>query len=165
MKSFYALLLVSVFSIPQAFAQAVNDEDISIRVNQAIINNDNLSSSDVLVVSINGYVMLAGQVLSDDLKQEASVTAAFASMNIRRLINELEVVDALDTSFAASDQAILDQIIDVIPELSPATMPVIHNGVVHLMGQVTRDEGSTVANAISRMDGVKNIRISYEYIQ
>jgi hypothetical protein len=165
MKGFYTLLLVSVFSMPLAFAQAVNDQDIRNRVNQALTNNESFSSSDILVVSINGHVMLAGQVLSDDLKQEASVTAAFASMNIRRLINELEVVDALDTSFVDSDQAILEQIIKVIPELSPATMPVIHNGVVHLMGQVTRDEGSTVANTISRMNGVKNIRISYEYIQ
>ena len=114
---------------------------------------------------MNGYVMLAGQALSQEQKQQASLTTAFASDKIRRLINELEIVDSLDDSFEASDQAILDQIIETIPAMSPSTIPVIHNGVVHLLGQVTRSEGDEVANAISLMTGVKNIRLSYEYIQ
>ena len=134
-------------------------------MNKAIQNDTLLDGADILVVSVNGYVMLAGQALSQEQKQQASLTTAFASKNIRRLVNELEIVDSLDSSFEASDRAILDQIIEVIPAMSPATVPVIHNGVVHLLGQVTRSEGDEVANAVSRMSGVKNIRLIYEYIQ
>ncbi len=171
MRILSSLLLVTCCYIPFGQAQqtpeapAINDADITSRLNRAIESDPLLDGADILVVSVNGYVMLAGQALSQEQKQQASLTTAFASSNIRRLMNELEIVDSLDSSFEASDQAVLDQIIETIPAMSPATIPVIHNGVVHLLGQVTRTEGDAVANAISRMSGVKNIRLSYEYIQ
>lgn len=163
----YIRLLVMAFTLFGAVAQAqeVNDENITSRVNRAFEKYPDLEGSDILVVSVNGYVMLAGQVLNDEQKQQASVAAAFASDDIRRLMNELEVVEAIDHSFDSEDQKILDQIVAVIPDMSPATIPVIHNGVVHLLGQVTREEGNEVATTISKMAGVKNIRLSYEFIQ
>lgn len=171
MRILSSFLLATCLYIPPGQAQqtpedsTINDAEITSRLNRAIEADALLESADILVVSVNGYVMLAGQALSQEQKQQASLTTAFASDNIRRLINELEIVDSLDSSFEANDQAILDQIIETIPTMSPATIPVIHNGVVHLLGQVTRNEGDDVANAISRMSGVKNIRLSYEYIQ
>ena len=171
MRILSSFLLATCLYIPPGQAQqtpedsTINDAEITSRLNRAIEADALLESADILVVSVNGYVMLAGQALSQEQKQQASLTTAFASDNIRRLINELEIVDSLDSSFEANDQAILDQIIETIPTMSPATIPVIHNGVVHLLGQVTRREGDNVANAISRMSGVKNIRLSYEYIQ
>jgi osmotically-inducible protein OsmY len=171
MRILSSFLLATCLYIPPGQAQqtpedsTINDAEITSRLNRAIEADALLESADILVVSVNGYVMLAGQALSQEQKQQASLTTAFASDNIRRLINELEIVDSLDSSFEANDQAILDQIIETIPTMSPATITVIHNGVVHLLGQVTRNEGDDVANAISRMSGVKNIRLSYEYIQ
>ena len=171
MRILSSFLLATCLYIPPGQAQqtpedsTINDAEITSRLNRAIEADALLESADILVVSVNGYVMLAGQALSQEQKQQASLTTAFASDNIRRLINELEIVDSLDSSFEANDQAILDQIIETIPTMSPATSTVIHNGVVHLLGQVTRNEGDDVANAISRMSGVKNIRLSYEYIQ
>ena len=171
MRILSSFLLATCLYIPPGQAQqtpedsTINDAEITSRLNRAIEADALLESADILVVSVNGYVMLAGQALSQEQKQQASLTTAFASDNIRRLINELVIVDSLDSSFEANDQAILDQIIETIPTMSPATITVIHNGVVHLLGQVTRNEGDDVANAISRMSGVKNIRLSYEYIQ
>ncbi len=168
MRILLSLLLATSCLIPLCQAQdnpQIDDAAITSQLNKAIRNDTQLDGADILVVSVNGYVMLAGQALSQEQKQQASLTTAFASNNIRRLMNELEIVEALDSSFEASDRAILDQIIEVIPAMSPATVPVIHNGVVHLLGQVTRSEGDEVANAVSRMSGVKNIRLSYEYIQ
>ena len=144
-------------------AQEVNDNDIVNRVQQALNNNAELEGADISIFSVNGYVLLAGQVLTPQQRQEASVTTAFAVNSIRRLINELDVVATLDNSFEEDDQTILEQISAVIPEMSPATLPVIHDGVVHLLGRVTRKEGNEVATAISKMRGVKNIRLSYEF--
>lgn len=145
-------------------AQDISDEEIGDRVTQAISNNEELIGSDIFVASVNGYVLLAGQVLTPQQRQEASVAAAFATNDIRRLINELQVVEELEYSFEESDQAILTQIEAVIPEMSPSTFPVIHDGVVHLLGRVTREEGNEVANTISKMSGVKNIRLSFEFL-
>lgn len=165
MKKFLTALLITCMTIPALQAQDVDDQDIVDRVTRAIETNVELMGAEISIFSVHGYVLLAGQVLSPQQRQAASVAAAFATMDIRRLINELEVVDALDDSFNESDMAILDQIVEVIPEMSPQTLPVIQNGVVHLLGQVTREEGDEVAQTISKMSGVKNIRISYEYVQ
>jgi osmotically-inducible protein OsmY len=145
------------------FAQAVDDRVIASGVNFALSNDKVLEGSDLMAFSVNGYVILAGQVLSEEQKNRAAVTANFASRDIRLLINELEVVNALDYSFDASDRLLLSQIQSVIPGMSPATIPVIHNGVVYLLGQVTQDEGNEVTQTISRMQGVKGIRLSFEY--
>lgn len=165
MKTLLTALFISFMLVPGIQAQDVDDQDIIDRASRAIENNVELTGSDISVFSVHGYVLLAGQVLSPQQRQAVSVTVAFAARDIRRLINELEVVDALDDSFNEDDQAILDQIIEVIPEMSPETLPVIHNGVVHLLGQVTREEGNEVATAISKMTGVRNIRLSYEFVQ
>lgn len=158
------LLAVLALLITQiATAQQVDDQAIASRVNFALSNDKALQGSDMLAVSVNGYVILAGQVLSEEQRNRAASAAAFASRDIRRLINELEIVESLDDSFEAGDRSIMDQIQAVIPGMSPATIPVIHNGVVYLLGQVTRDEGNEVAQTISRMDGVKAIRLSFEY--
>lgn len=156
-----ALLLVSTTLV---VAQDVDDQAIASRVNFALKNSKALTGADLLAFSVNGYVLLAGQVLSEEQKNTAAGAAAFASRDIRRLINELEIVEALDYSHAPGDQMILDQIVAVIPGMSPATYPVIHNGVVYLLGRVTREEGNEVAQTISRMEGVKSIRLSFEYI-
>ena len=146
-----------------ALAQDVDDRAIASRVNFALNNDKALQGSDLLAISVNGYVILAGQVLSEEQKNTAAAAAGFASRDIRRLINELEVVDALEYSFEVNDRMIMDQIQSVIPGMSPSTIPVIHNGVVYLLGRVTREEGNEVTQTISRMQGVKGIRLSFEY--
>lgn len=162
---FLATVFMALLLLPAAQAQPVDDQTITSRVNSVIENNEDLASADVLVVTVNGYVLMAGQALSAQQKQDISTAVAFASTGIRRLINELEVVDALDFSHEPGDRLILEQIVAVVPALSPDTLPVIHNGTVHLLGRVTREEGTEVAEAISSMQGVQNIRLSYEYIQ
>ncbi len=88
-------LLATCCYIPLGQAQqarddsTVNDAEITSRLNRAIQGDALLDSADILVVSVNGYVMLAGQALSQKQKQQASLTTAFASDKIRRLINEL----------------------------------------------------------------------------
>lgn len=163
MKRIFITALFLVLTSLSA-AQEIDDTSISTRVNFAQQNSKALNGSDFLAVSVNGYVLLAGQVLSEEQRNAAAAAAAFASKDIRRLINELEVVDELDYSFDAPDRQILAQIEAVIPAMSSATVPVIHNGMVFLLGRVSRAEGNDVAQQISRMDGVKGVKISYEYI-
>jgi len=162
MKHIFIAALFLLFT-SLATAQEIDDAAIASRVNFALQNSKALTGADFMAFSVNGYVLLAGQVLSEEQRNTAAAAAAFASKDIRRLINELEVVETLDDSFDAADRHILEQIEAVIPTLSPATIPVIHNGVVFLLGRVTRADGNDVAQQISRMDGVKAIKISYEY--
>ena len=143
-------------------AQGIDDSSITTRINRAIERSDELEGSDIQVTSVNGFVLLTGQVLNADQKQKASVAVAFATDDMRRLINELEVVNTLDSSFRDSDAALQSRIIDEIRDLTQSTTAVVFNGTVHLLGQVSKDERDAVATKISKMPGVKNIRLSFE---
>lgn len=159
------LLLSLALAAPLLHAQDVDDAAIIDRVSRAIANDDELAGADIHVTSVNGFVLLTGQALNADQKQQASIAVAFATNAMRRLINEVEVVDALDASFADSDAALQRHIMDEIRNLTHNTTVVVFNGTVHLLGQVSRDERDAVTSVISKIPGVKTIRLSYEIVQ
>jgi len=145
-------------------AQGIDDSSITTRINRAIERSDELEGSDIQVTSVNGFVLLTGQVLNADQKQKASVAVAFATDDMRRLINELEVVDALNSSFRDSDAALQSHIMDEIRDLTQSTTAIVFNGTVHLLGQVKPEERDAVATKISKIPGVKSIRLSFEVL-
>ena len=145
-------------------AQGIDDSSITTRINRAIERSDELEGSDIQVTSVNGFVLLTGQVLNADKKQKASVAVAFATDDMRRLINELEVVNALNSSFRDSDAALQSHIMDEIRDLTQSTTAIVFNGTVHLLGQVKPEERDAVATKISKIPGVKSIRLSFEVL-
>jgi osmotically-inducible protein OsmY len=156
------LLTILLLSLP-AVAQDVDDAAIVSRVERAIANDETLTDADIHITSVNGYVLLTGQALNADQKQQASIAVAFATDAMRRLINELAVVDTIDTSFQSSDAALTDSINTAISDLTEQTTVVVHDGTVHLLGRVSREQGNTVAQAVSKIAGVKTIRLSFEF--
>ena len=163
MKTLHCTLLTALLIALPVLAQEVDDTAIISRVETAIADNEELAGAQVQVNSVNGYVLLTGQALSAEQKQQASVAVAFATNDMRRLMNELEVVDTIDTSYQASDAALAEAIDTEIQNLTHRTTVVVHNGTVHLLGQVSREEGNTVAQVISKIPNVKTIRLSYEF--
>lgn len=164
MKLLYTCLVALLVTQP-VVAQDVDDDAIVSRVERAIASNDELAGANIRVTSVNGYVLLTGQALSADQKQQVSVAVAFASNAMRRLMNEVDVVDAIDESFADSDAALQAAIDDEIDSLTENTTVVVHNGTVHLLGRVSRSEGNAVAQKVSGIPGVDNIRLSFEFTE
>ena len=77
MRILSSFLLATCLYIPPGQAQqtpedsTINDAEITSRLNRAIEADALLESADIQVVSVNGYVMLAGQALSQEQKQQA----------------------------------------------------------------------------------------------
>jgi osmotically-inducible protein OsmY len=161
--TFSRFTLLACLLVAPVYAQDVDDAAIHSRVGNAIENSDELDGANIHVTSVNGYVLLTGQVLSADQKQQASVAVAFATRAMRRLINEVEVVDSIDDGFLASDATLKTNIEEAIKNLTHRTTVVVHNGSVHLLGQVSRSEGNAVAQKASTISGVKTIRLSFEF--
>jgi len=159
------ITLAALLLAGTTFAQDVDDASIISRVSRAIERSEELEVSDIQVTSVNGFVLLTGQTLSAEQKQKASVAVAFATDDMRRLINELEVVDALNSSFRDEDAALQSHIMDEIRNLTHNTTVVVYNGTVHLLGQVKPDERDAVATKVSKIPGVKGIRLSFEVMQ
>ena len=85
----------------RSFSQQVEDESIETK---AIVNihaaNEDFDSADFLVVSYNGYVLIAGEVASQALKDQAS-SVVREIPGVRRIYNEMEIgrpSDALSIS-------------------------------------------------------------------
>lgn len=164
-KSLLNLLLTLFFSLSLfsiSLAQTPEDETIMLRVNKILQSNDALTSSQIKVSSVNNYVLLTGQILSAAQRSEASASLVFSS-GATRLINELEVVNTIDTSFAEADEALRKMIQDDIQYIGPNSVVIVHRGTIHLMGTVDREEAKYASSRISKIDGVANIRLSYEF--
>lgn len=152
----------------RTFYQRLADETIETK---AIVN---LHAADVrydqahlVVQSYNGYVLVAGQVPSEDLRQKANEVIRDIR-DVRRIYNELEVAAASSTMTRASDLWIANKVKTFLLASSNTpgmrTKVIAENGVVFLLGLVTREEGDRIADRAAGLSGVQRVVRLFEYI-
>lgn len=123
--------------------------------------------SHIVVVSYNGVVLLAGQTPRAELKQQAAQVAANIQ-GVKRVHNELQVLPPSSGLARSSDTWLTTKIKaqmigdESIP--SGRIKVITENGIVYLMGLVTRAEGQRAANAVQSVAGVQRIVKLFEYI-
>lgn len=147
---------------------AIDDNAVSERILQAFQEDTLYEDALVLVASERGFVLLAGQVLSQEARDKATNIAAFAGRDIRRIINELQVVESLNENTADTDAALADTIRQELrsdhPEPAEKVRVVVHRSVVYLMGALTSEQVNEVATFVSRIPGVAEIKTAFEFI-
>ena len=120
------------------------------------------------VYSHNGVVLLVGQVASEALKQRATEITSRASTKIKRIHNELEVIDNTDLLQRGNDAWIATRIKTQMVANSdiPArkVRVITENGSVYLMGMVSELEGDKAANLARNVAGVSKVVKVFEYI-
>lgn len=127
------------------------------------------SAAAVAVNDFDGLILITGQVLSEEEKSKVSNAVAFsAGSQLRRLSNELRVVEQIDLSTAESDAALAtaanDLLASTAPSLAEQTEAVVENSTVFLMGRVTRAQGDAAAQLVSALEGVAAVKVVLEYI-
>jgi osmotically-inducible protein OsmY len=118
-------------------------------------------------ISYNRNVLLIGEARSEDIKQRAAKIVAGVD-GVREIYNELEVSDKLGFRSAANDAAISTQVKARLVG-STGTNPLnVHvateDGVVYLMGLVTRREADEASRVAASTSGVKRVVRVFEYI-
>lgn len=141
---------------------------LSERLSSAIRSAGPEAADTVKVTSIDGIVLLTGQVLSQVAKSQATNAAAFAGGNeLRRLTNELRVVDSINISSAEQDArlaASVERILTAsLPESAEKVRAVVDNARLYLVGRVSREEGEAAAGLVARLEGVESITTVFEY--
>jgi len=152
----------------RTFYQRLADESIETK---AIVNlhaaDDRFDQSHLVVQSYNGYVLIAGQVPSEDLRQMANEVVR-KIRDVRRIYNELEVAAASSTMTRASDAWISSKVKTFLlaTRNTPGmrTKVVAEDGVVYLLGMVTREEAERIANEAADVSGVQRVVRLFEYI-
>ena len=136
-------------------------------VNIAKAHADLDQGSHIVVASYNGVVLLAGQTPRSDLKQMAE-QAASSVQRVKRVHNELQVLQPSSALARSNDTWLTTKI--KAQMLADNSVPgsrikvITENGIVYLLGLVTRQEGNRATSLVQGVGGVQRIVKLFEYI-
>ncbi|SEG70934.1 BON domain-containing protein [Marinobacterium lutimaris] len=152
----------------RTFGNYVEDEMIETKVLVNISKGSTaLSQSHVNVTSFNGQVLLSGQVPDQNVSREAETVAA-GVREVRKIHNELEIAGPTSAIVRTNDVYLTSRV--KLQLLTDANVPgsrikiVTENGVVFMMGLVSRKEADTAASVVRSVTGVRKIVKVFEYI-
>ena len=152
----------------RTFGQFVEDDNIETK---AIVNihaaNEAFHEAHIAVVSYNGYVLLAGQVAAEELKQEATDVVRDIR-GVRRIYNELEIAAPSSGMTRTSDTWITAKVKTYLigsSETEGTRVKVLtENGVVYLMGLATQEEAERISSKAASLGGVQRVVKLFELI-
>lgn len=152
----------------RSLAEQVLDESIETK---AVVNiraaNEAFDDLGFLVVSYNGYVLIAGEVPTQDLKDEAANVIREIE-GVRRIYNELVIGPKSTSGTEANDVWLTTKVKTAL--LTDSEVPslrvkvVTENGVVYLMGLLATEEANRTAAAAADVEGVKRVVRLFELI-
>ena len=128
-----------------------------------------LRESNIDVVSFNQTVLLVGQVPNQELKNLATRVATTSNSRVKTVYNELEVAGSTSFMSRTNDVWISTKIKSMMlvnDDVEGLRIKVItENGVVYLMGLLTRTEADRAVDLVSRTGGVTKVVRAFEYIE
>ncbi|MGD2056642.1 MAG: BON domain-containing protein [Gammaproteobacteria bacterium] len=148
----------------------VDDESIELKARLAILEDEQLNSQiHINIISYNGVVLMVGQAPTEQLRAEAE--AKVKSIPKVRLIHNEMTIAAPSSLMARSSDSIITakvkvKILGITGEKDNdglRTKVVTENGVVYLMGLLTRQEADAVTGVARQVGGVQKVVKLFEY--
>jgi len=122
----------------------------------------------IAIAGYNHVLLMAGQAPTEELRSRAYNLISTVP-NVKRIYNEVTIEPGLSATTIANDTWITTKVKSAILAekgvSSDSIKVVTENGVVYLMGLVTPGQANAVANASSRISGVKKVVKIFEYEQ
>jgi len=152
----------------RTFGTVLDDQSIENRAHANIASaSPELESAHVVAVSFNGVVLLAGQVASSEMRDLAEKTVKNIR-KVRTVHNELEVAGPTSMVARSNDSWLTTKIKSKMAIASKVDANrfkiVTENGVVYMLGLVTRDEASAAVDLTRQVYGVQKIVKVFEYL-
>ncbi|MEM7194706.1 MAG: BON domain-containing protein [Pseudomonadota bacterium] len=123
---------------------------------------------NITVTSVNGVVLLTGEVLNEQQRQRASILAR-NHPETRNVVNELALSGKTSLTSRANDSWITGRVkANLIGNRNiPATSINVttERGKVYLLGLVTRSEADAAVQEARRVPGVTHIVKVFEYVK
>jgi osmotically-inducible protein OsmY len=145
----------------------IDDQGIEFKAAYELFNDKEIyDQSHINVTSYNGIVLLSGETLTEDLKQKIT-TKVKAIPKVRRIHNELVIAAPSALTSRSSDTWITSKVktkLTTSSEIDPVYIKVVtENGVVYLMGIVSRKEADQAVNIVTKSAGVQRVVKIFEY--
>jgi len=152
----------------RTLGQVIEDDNIETKATVNIhAADDAFHESHLVVVSYNGYVLLAGQVISEALKARATDVVRKVH-GVRRIYNELEVAAPSSGMTRTSDAWITTKVKSWLlgsTSIEGRRVKVVtEDGVVYLMGLATRQEAERISDKAASISGVQRVVRLFELI-
>jgi len=152
----------------RTYGARVEDESIETKAKVNISASDpGFKTSHFSVTSYNGYVLIAGQVPTAELKQQATEVVREIRA-VRRIYNELEVSGNTSGMTRSSDTWLTTKVKSTLvadSEIESGRVKVVtENGVIYLMGLASHAEAKRITDAASASAGVRKVVQLFEYI-
>ena len=119
-----------------------------------------------MVTSYNGVILLAGQTPRSELKDRAAQTAR-GVQGVKKVYNELQVQQPASLLARSNDSLLTTKIKTQM--LADSSVPsarvkvVTENGIVYLLGLVTREEANAATRVVQSVSGVQRVVRLFEY--
>ncbi len=145
----------------RTLGQQLDDENIETK---AVVNihaaDEAFDEAHIIVVSYNGYVLIAGQVQSEVLKAKATEVVR-KIRDVRRIYNELDISAPSSAMSRTSDTWITTKVKSWLlgsSEIEGGRVKVVtENGVVFLMGLASQAEEKRIVKMASEISGVQRV--------
>ena len=145
----------------------IDDIGIEHVVMREINADERLKAGHVIVVSVNGIVLLVGQLPTEALKTAAGA-AAERVRKVRRIHNEIEVAPPTNIGVRTNDKWMKTKVKTAL--LSDENVDanlikvVAENSVIYLMGSLPRQEADAATEVARAIFGVQKVVKVFEYV-
>ena len=137
-------------------------------IRTAIVSDPNFSGSRVKVSSYQQVVLLLGQVNASSLRVLAEEIAQ-TTPNVRRVYNKIVVGPTIGLEQQSKDTWITSQVRSRMvtkKDLESGSIQVnTENGVVYLMGNVTKEQADLAVESARKVNGVRQVVKMFQYIR
>lgn len=144
----------------------LTDNQITHAAFQKINEDPNLKGSHIEVSCFNRTVLLTGQTPTPELRQEAEDIVRSVP-NVDRIFNQISIRAPTSNITHTSDSWITTKIkteLLATKGMKSGTIKVTtENGVVYLMGRVSREQADIAATIASRVTGVQQVIKIFQY--
>jgi len=146
----------------------IDDNNIEIKASIAISEVERLEkSARVNAISVNGIVLLVGQVANQEMKNEAQITVE-AIAGIRKIHNQLRIGSNIGITTQTHDSWLTSKVkaqLLAAKDISSNNIKVVtENAEVYLMGLVSQDEANRAVDIARNVSGVDRVVKVFEYI-
>lgn len=153
----------------RTLGQIIEDDNIETK---SIVNihaaDSAFHDAHINVVSYNGFVLIAGQVNNEALKDKATDVVR-EIRGVRRIYNELELAAPSSGITRTSDTWITTKVKSWLlgsTDIQGSRVKVVtENGVVYLMGLASNQEADRIAEKTAGISGVQRVVRLFEIVQ
>ncbi|MDD1616265.1 MAG: transport-associated protein [Methylococcaceae bacterium NSP1-2] len=146
------------------------DKEIEQTAREELQDDQELSQSHININAYNGLALMTGEVPSDAVKNKV-LEIVRVIPHVAMVRDSLTVAQPIDSTARANDAQLTTQVktaltqIHTLPDFNSAMIKVVtENGIVYLMGRVSREEGNVVINVTRLQPAIKQIITVFEYL-